>query len=151
MFIPTFWFVFFTSFLFAVFLVSPDEMPLLGSFNFKVGYTVMYFLFAAFLYFTVFQLLRVDFGKEKVFVSNYLKTFTYNYKDISIIKEHNYGLFRLITIHLKAKGSLGKKLTFIPSYKNYEFFIKSNPELFKNLLEDNPSGGRETSDSISKL
>ena len=80
------------------------------------------------------QLLRVDMGPDKFYVSNYMKTYAYAYSDIKAIKETNYGIVRLITIHLKNKGSLGKKITFIPSYKNYEFFIKNNSGLFRDIL-----------------
>lgn len=134
LFIPTFWFVFFTSFLVAVFFIDPDKIPFLGSIQFKIGYLVLYALFALFLILTVMRLKRIDMSKEKVFVSNYVKTYSYNYQDIEKIDESNYFIFRLITIHLKAKGAFGKKVFFIPSYKNYEFFTKSNPELFSHLL-----------------
>lgn len=118
----------------AIFFIDPDKIPLLGSLQFKVIYISIYLVFAAFLYFTVFQLLRVDMGKDKIYVSNYFKTYAYAYSDVNQIKEHNYGLFRLITITLKSTGSLGQKMTFIPSYKNYEFFIQSNPELFIDII-----------------
>lgn len=75
-------------------------------------------------------------GSEKFHVSNYLKIYAYKYEDIDKIQEYNYGLFRLITIHLKAKGSLGKKITFIPSYRNYEYFIEQHPDLFAHLLKE---------------
>ena len=74
-------------------------------------------------------------GPEKFNVSNYLKTYSYDYKDIKKIDESNFGLFRLITIRLQSKGSLGNRITFIPSYKNYEYFVKKHPELFAHLLE----------------
>ena len=72
-------------------------------------------------------------GPDKFNVSNYMKTYAYRYSDIRSIDEKNYGLFRLITIHLNAKGSLGKRITFIPSYKNYEFFVNKYPHLFEHL------------------
>lgn len=81
------------------------------------------------------KLLRVDMGPENFNVSNYMKTYSYRYIDIEKIQEQNYGLFRLITLHLKSKGSLGRKITFIPSYKNYEFFVNKHPELFEHLLD----------------
>ncbi len=135
MFIPTFWFVFFTSFLIAIFLIDPDKIPFLGSFGFRISYVIGYLIFAAFLYFTVIQLLRVDMGADKIYVSNYFKTFTYQYEDIEKIKEENYIIFKLITIKLKSKGSLGQKITFIPSYRNYEFFLETHPQLFAHLKE----------------
>jgi len=78
---------------------------------------------------------RVDFGLEKFNVSNYLKTFSYDYEDIEKIDEQNYIVFRLITISLKSKGSLGRKMSFIPSYKNYEYFVNKHPELFGHLVK----------------
>jgi hypothetical protein len=128
--------VFFTSFLVAIFFIDPDKIPFMGSWQFRVGYVVMYLLFGLFLYFTFIQLLRVDMGPENFHASNYIKIYAYKYKDIEKIDEQNYGLFRLITIHLRAEGSLGKKITFIPSYKNYEYFIEQHPELFEHLLQE---------------
>ncbi len=72
-------------------------------------------------------------GPERYFVSNYWKTYAYHYDDIERIEEKNYGLFKLITIHLRAKGKLGRRITFIPSYKNYEHFISEHPDLFAHL------------------
>jgi len=135
LFVPTFWFVFFTSFLVALFFIDPDSIPFMGSWQFKTGYIATYLVFALFLYFTFFKLLRVDMGPEKFFVSNYIKTYSYNYVDIEKIQESNYGLFRLISIRLKSRGSLGSKITFIPSYKNYEFFVENNPDLFSHLVD----------------
>ena len=106
MFLPTFWFVFFTTFLIAIFFIDPDKIPLLGSSQFKMVYIGMYLIFAVFLYFTIMQLLRVDMGPDKFYVSNYMKTYAYAYSDIKAIKETNYGIVRLITIHLKNKGAL---------------------------------------------
>ena len=108
----------------------------MGSWQFRTGFVVMYVLFALFLYFSFIQLLRVDMGSDKFHVSNYLKVYAYKYLDIEKIDEQNYFLFRLITIHLKSKGTLGKKLTFIPSYQNYEYFVEQNPDLFKHLLKN---------------
>lgn len=119
----------------AIFFIDPDKIPMLGSWQFRLAYVIIYLLFGVFLYLTFIQLLRVDMGPEKFNVSNYLKTYAYNYEDIEKIDESNYGLFRLITIRLKSKGSLGKRITFIPSYKNYEYFIEANPDLFKHLLK----------------
>ena len=78
-------------------------------------------------------------GKDKFHVSNYLKIYAYEYNDITKIDEQNYIIFRLITIHLKSKGSLGKKLTFIPSYQNYEYFVEKHPELFEHLVNADKS------------
>lgn len=134
-FIPTFWFVFFTSLLVAIFLLDPDRIPLLSSWQFRTGYVLIYVLFALILYFTAMKLLRVEFGPEKFTVSNYFKTYAYQYQDIAEIKETNYLVFRLITITLRSSGSLGKRIHFIPSYKNYEDFIRDYPELFSHLME----------------
>lgn len=135
-FLPTFWFVFFTSFLVAILFVDGDKIPLLASLPFKLGYISMYLIFGTFLFFTVIQLLRVEFGLEKFTISNYLNTYAYAYQDIASIDESNYYIFRLITIKLKAKGSLGKTIRFIPSYKTYVEFVEENPLIFSHLLKD---------------
>ena len=95
----------------------------------------MYILFGLFLYFTFMKLLRVDMGPEKFYASNYMKTYAYDYSNIQKIDEQNYGIFKLIVIHLNSKGSLGNRITFIPSYKNYEFFIDGHKELFEHLVD----------------
>lgn len=134
-FVPTFWFVFFTSFLVAIFFVDGDRIPLLASTPFRIAYTSVYLIFALLFYFTIMRLKRVDMDTEKMYVSNYLKTYAYPITDLEKITLNNYGLFRTMTFHLKSAGSFGKKIKIIPSYKNYQSYLGKHSEIFSHLTE----------------
>ena len=86
------------------------------------------------MYFTIMKLKRVDFGEDGIYISNYFKTYRYQYADIASIEESNMTIFYLGTIELKAKGKFGKKIRFIISKANYEYFIEQNPDLFTHLI-----------------
>lgn len=91
-----------------------------GEFNFfqslyvKVSYFLMYFALIGFMYFTVFKIKRVEMGENHFIATNYFKTYRYTTDDIKDYYTYNFILFRIHSIHLKAKGKFGKKIRFIP-------------------------------------
>lgn len=133
LFIPTAWIVFFTTFTAALFLVDGRSLPFLTSPLFKYPFLLGYFLFFVILYYTVMQLKRVEMGPEHYYVSNYLKSFRLVYDDIEKISIIPLGRLQLITFRLKAKGSFGKKITFLASKQLFELFMKTNPEVESTL------------------
>lgn len=132
-FIPTVWISFFGLLTLTILLSDGANLPMGGSLIFKLGTVTFYLFFLVLMYFTIMKLKRVDFGEDGIYVSNYFKTYRYKYEDIASINENNMTLFHLGTILLKAKGKFGKKIRFIISKANYEFFIEQNPDLFIHL------------------
>lgn len=132
-FIPTVWLVFFTSILIMVFTISSQMLPAITTSGFKIGYTIFYLLFLIFIYFTIFQLKRVELGADYYFATNYFKTYKLIYDDIKSIETIEFGRFILITFNLQGKSSLGKKITFLASKQLYQIFIDSHLEVAKKL------------------
>lgn len=132
-FIPTVWLVFFTSILIMVFTISSQMLPAITTPGFKIGYTIFYLLFLIFIYFTIFQLKRVELGADYYFATNYFKTYKLIYDDIKSIETIEFGRFILITFHLQGKSSLGKKITFLASKQLYQIFIDNHLEVGKKL------------------
>ncbi|MCZ2101436.1 MAG: hypothetical protein LC107_07870 [Chitinophagales bacterium] len=128
-FIPTVWIVFFTSILITIFTISSQTLPVLTTTSFKIGYTIFYVIFLLFLYFTVFQLKRVELGPEYYIATNYFRTYKLIYDDIEEITTTSLGRFILVKFKLKAKSSLGRKIYFLASKQLYEIFMNSHPEV----------------------
>ncbi len=136
-FIPTVWVVFFTTILIVIFTVNSQTLPVLTSTSFRIGYVIFYVLFLTIIYFSIFQLKRVEFGEDSYIVTNYLKTYRLIYEDIEQVDITELGRLKLIKLKLKAKGSFGKTISFLASSKLYEIFMQSHPnveEIFNSLI-----------------
>jgi len=129
LFLPTVWIVFFTIFTISILTIDSQTLPFLTSPVFKYPFLIMYLLFFALIYFTIMQLKRVEMGAEYYYVSNYLKTYRLVYEDIDSISIIPLFRVEIITFRLKAKGSFGKKITFLASKQLYELFLESQPEV----------------------
>lgn len=136
-FIPTVWVVFFTTILIVIFTVNSQTLPVLTSTGFRIGYVIFYVIFLTIIYFSIFQLKRVEFGEDSYIVTNYLKTYRLIYEDIEQVNITELGRLKLIKLKLKAKGSFGKTISFLASSKLYEIFMHSHPnveEIFNSLI-----------------
>jgi hypothetical protein len=69
------------------------------------------------------------------YVSNYMKTFRLVYDDISMVDKMKLGPLMWVTYKLKAKGSFGKKITFLANTQLYDMFMNEHPEVKKILDE----------------
>ena len=67
------------------------------------------------------------------YVSNYMKTFRLVYDDIEKVDKMKLGPFMWVTYKLKAKGSFGKKITFLANTQLYNMFMNDHPEIAKLL------------------
>lgn len=134
-FIPTAWITFFGLFTIAVWFAEDANLPADG-FLFRIGFTAFYIFFLIIMYFSVIQLKRVEFGEDGIYVTNYFKTYRYNYSDIANIHENNIVIATLGTIKLKEKGKFGRKISFIISRVNYEDFVQKHTHLFRHILEE---------------
>ena len=135
LFLPIFWLVFFGSFMVAFWVVDEVASGMVTIENLRIGSTTFWLFGALFFYFTVIQLKRVEMDKDFIYVSNYVKTARYPYHQIEKIIEKDFALFHTVHIHLKEKGTLGKKITFIPSRFRFQSFLNEHPEVVKGLIK----------------
>jgi hypothetical protein len=133
-FLPTAWITFFGLLTLAILLAGPGELPMGGGLVFKLVFTLGFIVFFGFLYFTVLRLKRVDFSDDGIYISNYFKSYRYQYLDVAKIEETNLGLFTLGTLFLHQKGSFGRKIYFLISQIHYQDFLDKHPDRFKHLL-----------------
>ncbi len=69
---------------------------------------------------TLNKLMRVELDNDFVYASNYFETLRYTYESVERIEEWGFLLFSFITIHLKAEGRFGKKISLWTSSNWYE-------------------------------
>ena len=131
--LPVAWAVFFGSFALAFFISDPADTPLLYNPWFKWSYLFGYITILGILYFSVGRLQRVEFGPDGVYVTNYFKTFRYQYTDIARIKENDFGLGLLVTIVLREKGYFGKSVRFLAARKNYQDYLEEHLNHFVHI------------------
>lgn len=135
LFIPTVWIVFFTVFTITLFVSNEQQIPFLTSPSFKYPFLGAYLFFFMLIYLTLIQLKRVEMDKDFYYVSNYFKTYKLIYNDIDKITKTPIGRLMVVTFKLKAKGSFGKKITFLASKNLYEIFLNENPEVAEQLAD----------------
>ncbi len=129
LFVPTVWGVFFSIFTLTLFIIDENTLPFLTSPVFKYPFLAAFLFFFTLIYFTLLQLKRVEMGPEYYIVSNYFKTFRLIYEDIVKIDIIPLGGLQVVTFRLRAKGSFGKKITFLASKNLYESFLQEHPEV----------------------
>ncbi|MBK6785687.1 MAG: hypothetical protein IPN49_00685 [Saprospiraceae bacterium] len=129
LFIPIFWMVFFGMFVAFVLIYEGAEILLLQSMSFKIWVLVLYLIFLSFIYFTFFQLKRVEFGKDFYTVSNFFDTYRYIYSDIKNVKEIKLFRWILVVVTLEGKGRFGKKIFFLANPNLYQMFFTDFPEV----------------------
>jgi len=130
LFIPTGWVSFFGLFLLVIFAIDTTDKPLLASQSFRIGFIGFFVIFLALIYFTIFQLKRVETQDKFIFVTNYFKTIKFPFENIDHISTLNLGLFKVVWLHLKSKGLFGKRIPFITKKSNFKSFETNNPSLF---------------------
>jgi len=119
------WSVFFGLFTLAIFVVDVNDLPFLTSPLFKFPFLASYILFFLIFYFTFFQLRRVELGTEdSYYVSNYFKHFRFVYEDIQDVRMTKIIFFKVYTIRMIAKSTLGKKIRFLADESSIASFLK---------------------------
>lgn len=131
-FVPTSWASFFGLFGMVILLLDPSDEPFLTSAYFKIGYWVFFILFAALFYFTVIQLKRVEYENEHLFFTNYFKTVKLHVSLIEKITFIDIIVFKVGVIHLKQKGTFGKKIKFLTKQATFEIFSEKYPQLVQS-------------------
>lgn len=128
LFFPIFWIVFFGSFTVAFVLYDGYNM-LFSGLAFKIGIVLFFLTGVLFLYFSFWQLRRVEVDETHFYVTDYFKTIRIPFPLVDSISENNWILFTTLTIKLKQKGYFGKKIHFIQSKKNVDTFLRSRVDL----------------------
>lgn len=131
LFVPTGWISFFGLFGLVIFLVDTTDKPLLASQGFRTGFVVFFLIFMTLIYFTIFQLKRVEQENGFMFVTNYFKTIKISFDRITRISTMNLGIFTMVWLHLNTKGVFGKRIPFLAKRTNFKDFETRNPSLFK--------------------
>lgn len=130
LFVPTGWLSFFGLFGLVIFLVDTTDKPLIASTGFRIGYIVFFCVFLTLIYFTIFQLKRVEQESGFMYVTDYFKTIKFPFENISYIYTMNLGLFTVAWLHLVVKGKFGKRIPFITKSSNFKEFKEKYPSLF---------------------
>jgi len=125
-FIPVFWAVFFGAFLIALF-VEKEALFSTNTSNFRIGAVLFYLSGLAMYYFLFFNLKRVEFSEEHIYVTNYFKTVRYSWPSVDRISNTSFLTFTIATIELKEAGIFGKSMTFLASRKHYKQFMLDHP------------------------
>ena len=113
LFIPTFCIVFFGLTAIALLFADSYSVP------FPTVPGIRYIIFACFMllfvlmYFTIMQLKRVELSETQVFVSNYFKTYAYQFQDLESVRKYNLLIIKIWVIKLRYKGKFGKRIPFI--------------------------------------
>lgn len=132
LFIPTGWVSFFGLFLLVIFVVDTTDKPLLASQFFRIGFVTFFIIFLTLIYFTIYQLKRVETQERYIFVTDYFKTIKFPFENIDRISSMDLFLFKVVWLHLKSKGIFGRRIPFIAKKTNFKSFEMQNPELFQS-------------------
>ncbi|MEM1327684.1 MAG: hypothetical protein AAGI23_17105 [Bacteroidota bacterium] len=127
-FIPTFWIVFGGACLVAVWKLGITLAPGISPRSFALIYTVSYLAGIGFLYVFVMRLKRVEVDHQYVYVTNYFKNYRYPHRDIDYIQDSKLPFFGRAYLQLKAPGSLGYRITYLPVKGWLEDFLREHSE-----------------------
>lgn len=124
LFIPTFSIVFFG--LTAVAMLFADSyslpFPAVPGIRFILfGFFVLCFLI---MYFTIMKLKRVELSKTQILISNYFKTYAYQFRDIKSVKKYNLFIVKLWIVRLKYKGKFGTRIPFILNKAQMDYCLE---------------------------
>lgn len=135
LFLPTLWLAFFGLFGLALIFSDPDNLGIMGFPSYKIGYFIFFLGFATLMYFTIFQLKRVESHGTEIYVTDYFKTVKIGVGNIRKVSEINLLLFTLVTFHLKTPGTFGKKITFVAKNANYGRWLIDHASYLRTLEE----------------
>ncbi len=137
--LPIFWLVFFGSITVALFIYSPEGLNTTGSY-FKwiwiFGWMFHIALFLVFgfvgwtalLYFTVFQLKRVEGDEKGLFISNYFRHVYIAFESIDKFEDTNLGPFLWVRVSFSRPTYFGKRIHFLASKTRFNLFVEENAD-----------------------
>lgn len=135
--LPTFWFCLFGGGLIVLLIIPSDILG--GSLTpASTRMTMAFIVFSslAVYYWLFYPLKWVGMDSERLYVSNFMKSFQYTYDSISKVEEHKLLFWNRVTIHFYEAGHFGKSISFFGSYY-WHYYLKKNPKILEMILETN--------------
>lgn len=133
MFFPIFWLVLFGSLTVALFVSTPANLDHSRPY-FKYIWVAIFLGWTLVLYFTVYQLKRVEGNAEGLNVSTYFKHIFVPIQAIKAFDETGLGPFLLIKVTYNQATPFGKSSYFLASKKRFNMFVKLHAERLKSNL-----------------
>lgn len=133
LFFPLFWLVFFGSLTVAMLISAPENLDRSRPY-FKWLWVSIFIGWSLVLYFTVFQLKRVEGNAEGIHMSNYFRNIFIPLKDIESFDETSFGPFLLVKVRFKRKTYFGKVNYFLASKTRFGMFVRINADRIKSEL-----------------
>lgn len=130
---PIFWTVFFGAFTYAALTTQMYQAFHLSKNTFHILAILFFISGFSLVYFTLWQLKRVEFFPEYFFVTNYFKHYRYGYEMIESISYINLILFKVMVIKLTQKGHFGRKIALIISRKRHQLFREIFPKMSESI------------------
>ncbi len=127
-FLPIFWIVFFGAVTVTIWALSV-RIGNLSPMTFAIIATIFYLAGILFFYWATLRLHRIEIDENYIYISNYFKHYRYLHKDIEKIIRKKRPIFSTAQVHLKGKGSLGKRIRFIPSSSLFDDFFQGRSNL----------------------
>ena len=113
MFIPIIYFTFIGAIAFVVAFVNIEENAIFGSWTVKFIFLTFFVLMLLLMWFTIADLKRVELEGEYLYVTNYFNTYRYHISGVEKIKTYELGIFEVISLHMKTRTKMGKKIRFL--------------------------------------
>ena len=95
-----------------------------------------FYVSAAGLYYIIFCNIKwVALDAEKLYISNFFKSFEYTYDSIAKVEEKRMLVWNKVTIHFHQPGEFGSNIVFFGSYF-WHYYLKKHPYILKQLLSE---------------
>lgn len=133
LFVPIFWTTFFGALTLAVWVYRFDYYGSLPGPALRYGVLLFWLAGIAFFFLTFWRLKRVEVDELYLYVTNYFKHVRYPLDQIASIAVMDRLLFRTVHINLKAGGSFGRHIVFLPTGRAFEEFVATRPDLSAKL------------------
>ena len=134
-FIPVFFTVFYG--LFTIFIWrNPSSM--MDDFKwFPLSNTLFYLAVVFILYKSLWQLKRIEAGKDHIIITDYRKAYQYSWDSVDSMIVTNYLLLKVVHFFFKEETSFGRNIPFIYDLKGFKELKEKYPDIHLSLLESN--------------
>ncbi len=127
-FVPIFWMVFMGG-VTAVVLFKGDFLRgAAGGTIFKLFMALGYLAGLLVIYFTLFQLKRVEISPDSIYITNYFKHYRYSVESVQKIQLSRFLFFETGRIELYQPGTFGRNLRFLASRSRLRAVLEEMPE-----------------------
>ncbi|MDC0230573.1 hypothetical protein OAK19_01270 [Aureispira] len=94
-----------------------------------------FYVSATGLYYIIFGSIKwAALDTEKLYISNFLKSFQYTYDSIAKVEEKKILVWNKVTVHFHEPGEFGSNVVFFSSYF-WHYYLKKHPNILKQLLQ----------------